>query len=433
VADVTQRQLLVQPVGRVRGALDVPGDKSIAHRYAMLATLAAGTTEIGHLAPGEDVRTTLACMQALGGTVERAGPLRVRITGCGPRGLRPADSPLDAQNSGTTMRLVAGIVASHPFRTVMTGDASLRRRPMTRVIEPLTTMGAAIQSTGGRAPLDIQGAALTAIRWRPPVASAQIKSALLFAGLRARGTTTIEEVLPTRDHTERAFPAFGLDISVIGREVSVRGGQTATAPDRPLTVPGDPSTGAVWAAAAAALPGSSVELRGVGLNPHRLGFLTALEQLGAEVTVDQTGESAGEPIGTITVAYGEAGSATIGAEDVPALIDELPVLAACAALGGRLDVSGAGELRVKESDRITALVTGLRALGVDASERPDGFLIDGARRPRGGVADAQGDHRLVMAFALVGLGATGPTTIDGADAVAVSYPGFASDLAELVA
>jgi 3-phosphoshikimate 1-carboxyvinyltransferase len=331
------------------------------------------------------------------------------------------------------MRRLAGIVASQPFRTVMTGDASLRRRPMTRVIEPLTKMGAAIHSTDGRAPLDIQGAALTAIRWRPPVASAQIKSALLFAGLRARGTTTVEEVLPTRDHTERAFPAFGLDISVIGREVSVRGGQTGSAPKVPLVVPGDPSTSAVWAAAAAALPGSSVQLRGVGLNPHRLGFLAALERLGARVTIDQTGESAGEPMGTITVAHGSFGSATIGAADVPALIDELPVLAACAALGGRLDVTGASELRVKESDRITALVAGLRALGVNADERPDGFLIDGSRRPRGGTVNAHGDHRLVMAFALVGLGASGSTTIDGAEAVAVSYPGFASDLAELVA
>jgi 3-phosphoshikimate 1-carboxyvinyltransferase len=430
---VAQRQLLIQPVKRVRGALDIPGDKSIAHRYAMLATLAAGTTEIGHLAPGEDVATTLACMQALGATVERTGPLSVCVAGCGARGLRPAGSPLDAQNSGTTMRLLAGIVASHPFRTVMTGDASLRRRPMTRVIEPLTKMGAAIHSTDGRAPLDIQGAALTAIRWRPPVASAQIKSALLFAGLRARGTTTVEEVLPTRDHTERAFPAFGLDISVIGREVSVRGGQTGSAPKVPLVVPGDPSTSAVWAAAAAALPGSSVQLRGVGLNPHRLGFLAALERLGARVTIDQTGESAGEPMGTITVAHGSFGSATIGAADVPALIDELPVLAACAALGGRLDVTGASELRVKESDRITALVAGLRALGVNADERPDGFLIDGSRRPRGGTVNAHGDHRLVMAFALVGLGASGSTTIDGAEAVAVSYPGFASDLAELVA
>jgi 3-phosphoshikimate 1-carboxyvinyltransferase len=425
---VAQRQLLIQPVTRVRGALDIPGDKSIAHRYAMLATLAAGTTEIGHLAPGEDVATTLACMQALGATIERTGPLSVRVTGCGARGLRPADAPLDAQNSGTTMRLLAGIVASHPFRTVMTGDASLRRRPMTRVIEPLTKMGAAIQSADGRAPLDIQGAALTAIRWRPPVASAQIKSALLFAGLRARGTTTVEEVLPTRDHTERAFPAFGLDISVIGREVSVRGGQTGSAPKMPLVVPGDPSTSAVWAAAAAALPGSSVQLRGVGL-----GFLAALERLGARVTIDRTSESAGEPIGTITVAHGTFGSATIGAADVPALIDELPVLAACAALGGRLDVTGASELRVKESDRITALVGGLRALGVNADERPDGFLIDGSRRPHGGTVNAHGDHRLVMAFALVGLGATGSTTIDGAEAVAVSYPGFASDLAELVA
>jgi 3-phosphoshikimate 1-carboxyvinyltransferase len=430
---VAQRQLVIEPVQRVHGTLEVPGDKSIAHRYAMLGAVSAGTTEIAHLAPGADVATTISCLRALGARIEPRGSLAVQITGCGARGLSPAASPLDAGNSGTTMRLLAGIVASHPFRTVMTGDESLSRRPMTRVIEPLTAMGAFIQSAGGRAPLEIRGAELRGITWRPPVASAQIKSAILLAGLRAHGTTTVDEDLPTRDHTERAFPAFGLDISVSGRRVSISGGQVPTAPSGPLTVPGDPSSAAVWAAAAAALPGSVVRLEGVGLNPLRLGFLGALERLGARVTIRQTGEMAGEPVGTIEVAHGGQGAVVIGAAEVPALIDELPVLAACAALGGRLDVSGAAELRVKESDRITALVSGLRALGVEADERPDGFVVAGTRRPRGGTVDAMGDHRLVMAFALVGLGASAPTIVQGADAVAVSYPNFEADLAGLVA
>ncbi|HUL74644.1 MAG TPA: 3-phosphoshikimate 1-carboxyvinyltransferase [Vicinamibacterales bacterium] len=430
---MAQRQLVIEPVRRVQGTLDVPGDKSIAHRYAMLAAISAGTSEIAHLAPGADVATTLACMQALGASIQPRGPLAVRITGCGARGLSAPAAPLDAGNSGTTMRLLAGIVASYPFRTVMTGDESLSRRPMTRVIEPLTAMGATIQSTNGRAPLDIHGARLRGITWHPPVASAQIKSAVLLAGLRAQGTTAVEEDLPTRDHTERALPAFGIDISVSGRRASLAGGQVPTAPAGVLTVPGDPSSAAVWAAAAAALPGSSVRLEGVGLNPLRLGFLRALEHLGARVTIEQTGEMAGEPIGAIEVAHGDRGAAVIAAPDVPSLIDELPVLAACAALGGRLDVSGAAELRVKESDRITALVSGLRALGVEADERPDGFVVAGTRRPRGGTVDAVGDHRLVMAFALVGLGASAPTVVRGAEAVAVSYPGFEADLAGLVA
>jgi 3-phosphoshikimate 1-carboxyvinyltransferase len=274
---------------------------------------------------------------------------------------------------------------------------------------------------------------LHGIRWVSPVASAQVKSAILFAGLQAAGTTTIVEPLATRDHTERALPAFGLNCHVDGLAVSVEGGQQATAPAGRLTVPGDPSSAAVWAAAAAALPGSSVVLEGVGLNPHRLGFLGALERMGAVVERIEDGQATGEPVGRLRVAHGGHLATSIGAAEVPSLIDELPVLAARAALGGRLDVTGAGELRVKESDRITALVTGFRALGVDAEELADGFVIDGSRRPTGGTADAAGDHRLVMAFALVALGASHPSTITDAGVVAVSYPTFERDLRALVA
>ena len=428
-------RLHIDPIGRIRGALRVPGDKSVSHRYALLAALARGTTQITNLSPGADVAATLACVAALGARVERTAA-GVRIEGRGLAGLHEPAGPLDAANSGTTMRLLAGVLAGCPFATTLIGDASLSRRPMRRVIAPLTAMGATITSADGCAPLHITGGPLAGIEWRPPVASAQVKSAVLLAGLSAEGDTVVHEPAPTRDHTERAFPAFGLIVTAEARTCRLRGPQQAHAPATPLQVPGDPSAAAVWAAAAAALSGSAVVIDQVGLNPHRLGFLRALERSGAIVAVEESHEAAGEPVGTIRVSSGGHADVVIGPGEVPGLIDELPVLAARAALGGSLDVSGAAELRVKESDRITALVTGLRALGVDADERPDGFVIGGRggrTRPTGGTADAASDHRLVMAFALVALGATGPSVITGADAVAVSYPDFARDLAQLSA
>ena len=399
----------------------------------MLGALSPGVTEISHIAPGADVASTLACVAALGATVDRPGNGVARILGVGAAGLRTPPAPLDAGNSGTTMRLLAGLVAGFPVRVRLAGDASLGRRPMRRVIEPLTAMGARITSNGGRPPLDIDGGSLTPVRWQSPVASAQVKSAILLAGLRADGTTTVIEPMATRDHTERALAAFGLSCRVEGLAVSIDGGQRPEAPVGVLTVPGDPSSAAVWAAAAAALPGSSVVLEAVGCNPHRLGFLGALERLGAVVERHEDGVVAGEPVGRISVSHGAHRATSIGASEVPGLIDELPVLAARAALGGGLEVTGASELRVKESDRITALVAGLRALGADARELEDGFVIHGNRQPSGGTADAAGDHRLVMAFALVALGASGPSTITDAGVVSVSYPTFERDLASLTA
>jgi 3-phosphoshikimate 1-carboxyvinyltransferase len=427
-----RRSLSLSPAGVVRGTLTVPGDKSISHRYVMLGASAAGTTTMTNLAPGADVAATVACMTALGARVERENSHTVAITGRGGAGFIQPATALDAENSGTTLRLLSGLVASRPIRVTLTGDDSLRRRPMRRIIDPLSAMGARIESAGGRAPLVIEGGALNAIDWQVPVPSAQVKSAILLAGLGARGTTVVREPLLTRDHTERAFPAFGLRILTDGTVLSVDGGQTAAAPAGILSVPGDPSSAAVWAALAAALPGSRVEIEGVCLNPLRLGFLRALERMGASVKSEIVTESAGEPVGRLEVSHRDHVPASIDADDVPALIDELPVLAARAALGGALEVSGASELRVKESDRITALVTGFRAMGVTADERPDGFVIDGRRRPSGGAADAAGDHRLVMAFALVALGATGPSVVSGAEAVGVSYPAFEQDLARLV-
>jgi 3-phosphoshikimate 1-carboxyvinyltransferase len=399
----------------------------------MLAALAPGLTEITHIAPGADVASTLACLAALGARVERPAEGVARILGVGGAGFRTPQAPLDAGNSGTTMRLLAGLVSGFPLRVTLGGDASLCRRPMRRVIEPLTAMGARITSQDGRPPLDVEGGALAPIRWQSPVASAQVKGAILFAGLSASGTTTVVEPMATRDHTERALPTFGLSCRIEGLAVSIDGGQPLVVPNGVLAVPGDPSSAAVWAAAAAALPGSSVVVEGVGLNPHRLGFLGALERLGAVVARREEEVVAGEPVGRISVAHGAHRATTITADEVPSLIDELPVIAARAALGGGLEVTGASELRVKESDRITALVAGLRALGVEARELTDGFVIDGTRQPSGGVADAAGDHRLVMAFAVVALGASGPSTITGAEVVGVSYPSFERDLAGLIA
>ncbi|HUF48723.1 MAG TPA: 3-phosphoshikimate 1-carboxyvinyltransferase [Vicinamibacterales bacterium] len=428
---VSDGPLVLEAARAIVGRCRVPGDKSISHRYAIFAAMAEGRTTIRGLSTGADVEATLTCLAALGARIARDDDGIVRVTGCGLTGFAQPAAMLDAGNSGTTLRLLSGVVAGWPLAVGLTGDASLCRRPMRRIIDPLTAMGAAITSADGRPPLTIRGGTLRAISWRPPVPSAQVKSAILLAGLRAVGRTSVDEPLATRDHTERAFPLFGLRAETDGLVVSVDGGQRAVAPTGDLDVPGDPSSAAVWAAAAAALPGSSVTIDGVGLNPRRLGFLRVLERMGAEVHAEVTGLTGGEPCGTLRVRGGDQRPVVIAPEEVPDVIDELPVLAAAAALGGGLEVSGAGELRVKESDRISALVTGLRALGVEADERPDGFAITGHRRPTGGRVDAAGDHRLVMAFAIVGLGASGRTTITGANVVAVSYPGFAPALAAL--
>jgi 3-phosphoshikimate 1-carboxyvinyltransferase len=424
VPAVTGGVLTVTPGRPIRGRLRVPGDKSISHRYGLLAAIARGRTTIRGLSPGADVAATLRCLAALGVGVERRDHDSVCIIGRDRTTFDVPRAPLDAANSGTTVRLLAGVLAGCPFTATLTGDASLSRRPMRRVIDPLTAMGARIVSDDGRPPLSITGASLRPVRWTSPVASAQVKSAILLAGLAASGRTEVVEPAPTRDHTERAFPLFGLRVDTAGLTVGLEGPQSPVAPTSILDVPGDPSSAAVWAAAAAAIPGSAVVIDDVCLNPRRLGFVRALERMGASVAVVGDGEVAGEPRGSLRVEHATGRAAVVEPSDVPDLIDELPVLAAAAALGGGLRVSGAGELRVKESDRISALVRGFRALGVHADERPDGFDVPGGQRPAGGAADACGDHRLVMAFAIVGLGADRPISIHGADVVAVSYPEF---------
>lgn len=404
----------------------MPGDKSITHRALLLAALADGTSRLRNLGPGDDCRSTRACLGAMGVAIEDAGPEGVRVEGRGLGGLRPPTGDLDAGNSGTTTRLLLGILAGHAWPARITGDASLRRRPMRRILEPLERMGARIGSDDGRLPVEIRGGALRAIRYDLPVASAQVKSGVMLAALHAEGTTTVREPAPTRDHTERALRQFGADISIDeDGAIQVPGGQRLTAAS--VDVPGDPSSAAFWAVAAAALPGSDVIITGVSLNPTRLAFLDVLRRAGARVECEAQGASA-EPVGVLRVSHEQLVPVVIEPHEVPGLIDELPALAALATFGGSIAVTGAGELRVKESDRIADLVRGLRALGAHAEEFADGFAVDGRRRLRGGSADAAGDHRLAMAFAIAALGGDGDSDIAGADAVSVSYPAFFATL-----
>jgi 3-phosphoshikimate 1-carboxyvinyltransferase len=443
----------VSPALTITGRLRVPGDKSISHRYALLAAIADGPSTIANYAPGADCASTLACVAALGAIVSRTParrddePALVAIEGRGVRGLRAATAPLDCGNSGSTMRMLAGVIAAHPFQSIMIGDESLSRRPMRRIIGPLSQMGATLLAgPGDRPPLTIQGADLSGLHFTPDTPSAQVKSAVLLAGLQATGETTVLEPALTRDHTERALVAFGACVSVdpstrsrsasqlgnslrAGGLITLKGGQRLTGGQ--FAVPGDISSAAFLAVAAAVLPGSDVEITNVGLNPSRAALLDVLRRFGADIEAMVEDEVNGEPVGRLRIRHGAMRELVIAPEEVPEVIDELPVLATLGTFGGSVTVSGAGELRVKESDRIAELVAGLRAMGADAEERPDGFQIRAGARLTGATVHARHDHRLAMAFAIAALGATGPTRIEGADAVAVSYPAFFDDLDRL--
>jgi len=425
----------VQPAARMRGRVRAPGDKSISHRYAMLASIADGPSTIHGYSTGADCASTLTCLRALGVPIDQVkrdlvSGIQLEVLGLQVGGLQPPSSKLDAGNSGSTMRMLSGILAAHPFRSTISGDDSLRRRPMRRIIVPLERMGARIISDEGRPPLAIQGTdRLTAIDFQPDVPSAQVKSAVLFAGLHADGMTRVIEPLSTRDHTERALEAFGAQVERAGTAVAIRGGQRLIGGT--FHVPGDISSAAFWMVAAAALPGSEVSIEHVGLNPSRTGIIDVLRRMGADIRTTIAHAQAGEPIGAVAVRYGGLVAAEIAPGEVPGVIDELPVLAALATHGGELTVSGAEELRVKESDRISALADGLRRMGGEIDEQPDGFHVRGRNRLRGGEVDARNDHRLAMAFAIAALGASGPTVIHDAGAAAVSYPEFFSVLESL--
>jgi 3-phosphoshikimate 1-carboxyvinyltransferase len=431
VASMTTTGFAAIPrVSRVTGRIRVPGDKSISHRYAMLAAIAEGESRLTGYAPGADCAATLACLEALGVRITRGAT--ITILGRGPRGLRAPSAPLDAANSGTSMRLFAGLLAAHPFTSAIGGDESLSRRPMRRVIEPLTRMGATIDAIDGRPPLTIHGGSLHAITHQPEVPSAQVKSAVLLAGLHADGRTAVKELTPTRDHTERALEAFGGRVIRDGDSVAVDGGQRLRA--MTADVPGDISSALFWLALAAGTPGSDLTIEGVGLNPSRTAVFEVIRRAGARLDLpdfpaEAGGHAAGEPAGSIRVQFGQPVSFEITPDEVPLMIDEIPGLAALAAMqpGVAMTVRGARELRVKESDRISMLARGFGRLGIRVDEYEDGFTIHGGP-PAGGEADAAGDHRLAMAFAIAGSRARGPVHVTGADAVAVSYPGFFDEL-----
>ena len=421
--------LNIPPSKRVQGRVTVPGDKSISHRYAMLAALADGVSTIRGSSTGFDCRTTLACLRALGVHITW-DPDCVTITGR-PDGFLQPDRPLDAENSGTTMRLLSGILAAQPLVTTITGDASLRRRPMRRVTAPLGEMGARVESDNGRPPLIIHGARLHGIVHQPEVPSAQIKSCVLLAGLAASGTTTVAEPSPTRDHTERGLQTFNARITSESGKVTVAGGQPLTARD--LTVPGDLSSAAFWAALAAGTPGGSVTIEGVGLNPTRTTVLEILRRAGAKVEVHVDDATSAEPSGTLRVEARDWNDFSIAPSEVPGVIDEIPALAALAAMmpeGRTFEVRGAAELRVKESDRISCLAAGLRAMGSQVDEFEDGFRLT-ARRLHGAVLDCADDHRLVMAFAVAATRASGVVTIGDGSPAAISYPEFLDHLVAL--
>ena len=427
----SESQVIVHPARSVHGSVRLPGDKSISHRYAMLAAIADGPSRLENYSTGADCASTLGCLRSLGVKWERkdSGNNVIEIQG-GGLSLTAANQPLDCGNSGSTIRMLSGIVAGQKFTCEMAGDESLSRRPMERVIIPLAAMGAEIMSEKGRPPLRITGGNLKGINYQMPVASAQVKTCLLFAGLLAEGETHIVEPLRTRDHGEVALQAFGAKIGRKGNEVSIRGGQVLRGIE--ACVPGDLSSTAFFLCAAALFPDSQLTVPNLLMNPTRARLLDILMQMGLRISVTQLEEIRGELVGTVQVEGGRLKGATIAGADTAALIDEIPVLAAIGPYTEQgIEVQDARELRVKESDRIASIITNLRAMGAQAEEQEDGFKIPGGQSLNGSELETFGDHRIAMAFSIAALRARGETLIRGSECVAISYPEFFSKLAEL--
>jgi 3-phosphoshikimate 1-carboxyvinyltransferase len=424
---------IIHPARTISGSLEVPGDKSISHRYAMLAALAEGASEITHFSTAADCRSTLDCLSRLGAKVEWNDG-RVRITGAGLAGLRKSRRSLDAGNSGTTMRLLTGILAGQEFSSTIDGDASLRRRPMRRVMDPLTRMGARIEARdGGYAPLKIEGTRLSPIEYTLPVPSAQVKSSVLLAGLFADGVTSVIEPIRTRDHTELALAEFGARIDHDGRAVRVHGRPRLKG--RPLEVPGDLSSAVFFLAAAMVLPESNIVIHNVGLNPTRSAVLDVLGSMGAAISLVSVRSAHGELVGDVAVRHEPLRGGVMEGDVIAQLIDELPAIAALGPYTEQgIEIRNAAELRVKESDRIAALAENLRRMGATVEERPDGLRVEGrsAGRLHGAEIEPRGDHRMAMAFAVAALGAEGDTVIRDAECAGVSYPDFFSTLERLV-
>ncbi len=413
----------IKPARKLEGGIQMPGDKSISHRYAMLGAIAEGATEIHFFASSADCQSTLDCLTKLGVKIERRGNI-VTIQGAGLGGLKPPAGNLDVGNSGSTMRMLAGILAAQPFRSVMTGDSSLSRRPMKRVIAPLAEMGAKIESSeGGLPPLEIEGGALKPIRYELPVASAQVKSAVLFAGLFAEGETEVVEPVPTRDHTEIALEQMGAGIGRHQRTIAVRG--RVQLEGKKFYVPGDISSAAFFMVAGLLVPESNLTIHNIGLNPTRTAILDVLAQMGGRVKILNVEMLNGELLGDLHVESGKLRGGEIPQERVAGLIDELPVLSVLGTQTEQgLTYHGAAELRVKESDRIAAVAENLRRMGAEVEEFPDGLRVAGKQKLHGAEIETHGDHRIAMAFAVAGLVAEGTTVIRDSECVAVSCPEF---------
>lgn len=413
----------ISPAKAISGSLSLPGDKSISHRYALIGAIAEGDTSIANYSTGADCHSTLGCVRALGIEVEGAGTEFV-IRGKGLDGLRAPAGDLDAGNSGSTIRMLSGILAGQPFASRIFGDESLSRRPMQRVMKPLAQMGARIDARDGQfPPLRIEGGSLRAIDYTLPVPSAQVKTCVLFAGLYADGSTTVTEPIRSRDHTEIALREFGADIAVERRKITIAGRPRLEG--RELVVPSDLSSAAFFLVAALLVPGSHLSIHGVGLNPTRSALLDFLVGMGARIRVPNLESQNGELIGDLEVEYSELQGGTIDGGLTAALIDEIPVLAVLgAATEEGLTVRDAGELRIKETDRIHTVVENLRLMGVEAEELPDGMMIPGRQKLHAAKLDSSGDHRIAMAFAVAALRADGESVIEGADAASVSFPEF---------
>ena len=426
--------MILKPIGNFDAMVTVPGDKSISHRYGLLGGAAGGETLIHNYSTSRDCHSTLVCLEQMGVEVIRAGT-EVMVRSGGFKTWRKPDSSLDAGNSGTTMRLLSGLLAGCPFESVLTGDESLSGRPMNRIIEPLQRMGAGISSEeGGFPPLRIQGGNLRPIKYELPVASAQVKSCVLLAGLNAPGTTTVVERIPTRDHTERALPLFGVEVVKEGDLISVKGPVELQGTE--VTVPGDMSSAVFFLAAALLVPGSRIEIPSLGVNPSRSALLQLFKEAGAEIEEEEMPHAGSEPCCSLKLAYSPKLFSEFPREIkgalIPNLIDEIPILAVIGArLQKGLTVRGATELRKKESDRIEAIVSNMRRLGIEIEEFEDGFAIPGNQEYPGGTIDSCGDHRIAMAFSIAGLVSREGITIENPDCVNVSFPGFYETLDSL--
>jgi 3-phosphoshikimate 1-carboxyvinyltransferase len=420
----------------LRGSVRVPGDKSISHRALMLGALATGETEIRGLLLGEDPRSTAACFRAMGAKISELNTELVTVQGIGLGQLQEPEGVLDAGNSGTTLRLMLGILASHRDRFfAVTGDASLRSRPMGRVVQPLAQMGAKIwgRQGGKLAPLAIQGTQLQAINYQSPIASAQVKSCVMLAGLMCEGETVITEPHPSRDHSERMFRAFGADVVVDLEACRVVVNGPAQLQGQSVIVPGDISSAAFWLVAGAIVPDSDLTLENVGVNPTRTGILEVLQQMGADLSLHNQRIVAGEPVADLHIRHSALQGCTIDGEMIPRLIDEIPILAVAAAFAkGTTLIRDAAELRVKESDRLTAMATQLQKMGASVTEHADGLEIVGGQPLTGTDIESWGDHRIAMSFAIAALNATGTTTIHHAESAAISYPDFVPTLEALI-